>query len=87
MNRATTSLVLGIVSIVCCALVGPVAWYMGQQELNNIKSGAGAQSDKGLATAGMVLGIIGTVLLILSLLWIFFFGGLAFIGALSESAR
>ena len=76
-NQPTLALVLGILSILCCGLLGPVAWYLGSQELKKIAAGASPAAGEGMAKAGMILGIIGTVLLVLSLLWIFFAGGMA----------
>jgi len=76
-NRPTIILVLGILGIVCCGLLAPVAWFMGSAELKSIRAGAAPAAGEGLAKAGMILGIIGSVLLILSLLWIFFAGGMA----------
>lgn len=81
-NRATTALVLGIVSVVCCQLLGPVAWYLGNEELKAVKTGLSPASAEGMAKAGMILGIIGSILLILWILWVVFFGGMAIIGAL-----
>ncbi len=82
-NQATISLVLGIVGIICCGLVAPVAWWMGQKELAAIDSGASPEAGRGLATAGKILGIIGTILLGLTLIWVVGFGGLAVLSALS----
>lgn len=76
-NRGTIALVLGIISIVCCAFVGPVAWYLGKKELNAIAAGQAPASGEGVAKAGMILGIIGTVLFLFGILWVLFFGGLA----------
>ena len=76
-NKPTISLILGILGIVCCGLLAPVAWVMGSQELKAIKAGTSAASGEGLAKAGMILGIIGTVLLLFGILWIFFAGGMA----------
>ncbi|MCP4201604.1 MAG: DUF4190 domain-containing protein [bacterium] len=76
-NRPTIILVLGILGVICCGLLAPVAWIMGSSELKAIRSGASPAAGEGLAKAGMILGIIGTVLLLLSLLWIFFAGGMA----------
>lgn len=86
-SRATTVLILGILGFVCCQLCAPFAWYMGNQEVKAIKSGASPAAGQGLATAGMILGIIGTVLLVLSLVWVVFFGGMAVLGAMSEAAN
>jgi hypothetical protein len=82
-NRATISLVLGIVGIVCCPLTAPFAWYMGNQELAAIAAGMAPASGEGLAKAGKITGIIGVILLALQLVWIVGFGGLAVIKAMS----
>jgi hypothetical protein len=76
-GRATTTLVLGVLSILCCQFLGPVAWYLGNQELKAIASGASPVSGEGVTKAGKILGIIGTVLLAIVCLWILFMGGLA----------
>jgi hypothetical protein len=81
-SRATLILVLGIVSIVCCQLLAPVAWYLGNQELKDIRAGYVSMENEGIAKAGMILGIIGTILLGLGLLWIIFLGGLGMVGAI-----
>ncbi len=86
-QKATTILVLGILAIVCCQICGPIAWYMGRQELADIRQGLVSPLDEGTVKAGMILGIVGTILLALGLLWIVFFGGLAFLGALMESGN
>jgi hypothetical protein len=81
-SRATTSLVLGILGFLCCQLCAPFAWYMGKQELAAIRAGTSPASGEGSAKAGMILGLIGTILLILTLVWIFGFGGWAMIQAM-----
>ena len=82
-NRGVFALVLGIVGIVCCPLTGPIAWILGKQELNAIAAGRAPAAGEGLAKAGMILGIIGTVLMGFAFLWIVFWGGLAVVqGAL-----
>jgi len=81
-SRATTSLVLGILGFLCCQLCAPFAWYMGKQELAAIRAGTSPASGEGSAKAGMILGLIGTILLILTLVWVFGFGGLAVIQAM-----
>ena len=83
-GNATLILVLGIVGLLCCGLLGPVVWYMGKQELQGIAEGRINAANEGTAKAGMILGIITTVLLILSILWLIFFGGMAILGAAFE---
>jgi hypothetical protein len=62
-SQATTVLVLGIIAIVICQFLGPVAWVMGNNELAAIDSGRRAPENRGTANAGRILGIISTVLL------------------------
>src|SRR6476620_3502707 len=85
-SRATTALILGIVSIVCCSFCGPFAWYIGKQELDAIRGGTAPASSEGTAKAGMVLGIIGTVLLALGCVWMLF-GGLAVVSGILRGAH
>jgi hypothetical protein len=67
-SQATVSLVLGILSVFCCGIVlGPVALFMGNASRRRIDASGGAVGGYGLATAGMVLGIIGTVLWVLGI--------------------
>lgn len=64
--NATLILVLGILSIICIPLLGPVAWIMGNNALKELDQGFGDPNARGLVVAGRILGIIGTVLLVLS---------------------
>ncbi len=59
-----TAMILGILSLVLCALIGPVAWYIGAKAREEIKTGGFDASAQGMATAGWVMGIIGTVICI-----------------------
>jgi hypothetical protein len=75
--RATTAMVLGIIAIaggmLCLlpALCGPVALVMGLKSLNAIKAQPHL-GGHGEAMTGFVLGIIATLLLVLSILFIAF---------------
>jgi len=64
-GRGTLILVLGIVSLVCCTLVGPLAWIWGKQDLEKIKRGEISPEAEQMTKIGMILGIVGSVLLIL----------------------
>jgi len=64
-GRAVASLVLGILSIVMLPLLGPVAWYLGHLELEDIRGFRAPRSGEGLARAGWILGIIGSLPLLL----------------------
>ncbi len=68
-SQAMLSLILGICSIVlCCWILGPVAFFLGQSSLNRINASNGQLGGAGLAQAGRILGIIGTVILALAIL-------------------
>ena len=82
-SRPTIALVLGILGVVCCGLVAPVAWFMGSAELKAIRAGSAPAAGEGLAKAGMILGIVGTVLLLVGVLWLFFAGGMAVLQAMA----
>ena len=92
-SQATTALILGIVSLVFCGLLGPVAWYIGDKEVKAIRAGYSSPAGEGIAKAGMILGIVATALLLLGVLFVVFFvvfpavffGGLGMLGGLMES--
>lgn len=79
-SQATTILVLGILSLVLCQVLGPVAWVMGNKELEGIDAGRRAPEGRGTAQAGRILGIISTVLMIVGIGFLVIFG---FIGLLA----
>ena len=83
-SRAVAALVIGIVSVITCcgAVAGPVAWYLGNEELKAIRQGASPAAGEMAAKVGMILGILGSIVLIMVLLWIFLMGGLATLSAL-----
>jgi hypothetical protein len=64
-SRATTVLVLGILSLMLCCVMGPIAWSMGNEELRRIDVGQAPDLSRGSVVAGRICGIIGTAVLIL----------------------
>ena len=60
-GKATASLVLGIVGLLCCAPCGIVAIILATQAKN-------AGNTSGKVTAGLVLGIIAVVLWIVAII-------------------
>ena len=82
--QATLALVLGILGIagltVCVTLfAAPFAWFIGAKAVREIDASQGAYSGRGEAQAGKIMGIIGSVLLILAVLVlvVFIFGLIA----------
>jgi len=63
-------MVLGILGLVLCSVVAPFAWSTGKRTMDEIDASRGRLSGRGMAQAGYVMGIIGTVLLGLALLMV-----------------
>lgn len=68
-SRATSVLVIGILSLVACGILGPFAWSMGNTELEAIDSGRRDPSNRGTAQAGRILGMIATAFLALGVIF------------------
>jgi uncharacterized membrane protein YjgN (DUF898 family) len=66
--NAVLSLVLGIIGIVLCSLCAPFAWKLGKDAEAAVDASGGRLGGRGLATAGKILGMIGTALLVIGVL-------------------
>lgn len=66
--QATLILILGILGVVLCQVIGPVAWVMGGRARREIEAARGTMGGHTLVTVGWALGIVGTVLLALSII-------------------
>jgi predicted Zn finger-like uncharacterized protein len=64
-HRGALVLTLGILSLVVCNPLGPVAWIMGNNDLAAMRAGRMDPSGQGITQAGQICGIIGTIFLIL----------------------
>jgi hypothetical protein len=64
-HRGAMVLTLGILSLVACSPLGPVAWIMGNNDLAAMRAGRMDPSGQGITQAGQICGIIGTIFLIL----------------------
>ena len=64
-HRGTLILVLGILSILVCGFLGPVAWIMGSSDLKEIRAGRMDSEGEGSTNAGRICGIIGTMVQLL----------------------
>jgi hypothetical protein len=82
-SQATTILVLGILSLVICQILGPIAWVMGNNELAGIDAGRRPPQNRGTAQAGRILGIISTVLMIIGVAFLLI---LLFIGLVASAS-
>ncbi|WP_054816655.1 DUF4190 domain-containing protein [Nocardia arizonensis] len=62
--NATAVLFLGAISVLCCGITGPVAWALGRRALDQIEESGGAYGGRAQVLVGYVLGVIGTILMI-----------------------
>jgi hypothetical protein len=68
-QKALWSMILGIVSLLCCGVItGAAAIILSQQAKKEIAASGGLQSGSGQAQAGFILGIIGVALTVLGLI-------------------
>jgi len=63
--HATAVLFLGAASILCCGVLGPVAWALGKRALDQIEASGGAIGGRVQVMVGYILGVVGTVLMII----------------------
>jgi hypothetical protein len=69
--QGTTILVLGILSLVVCQIMGPIAWVLGAKAQQEIDLDPARYTNRGNVVAGKILGIVASVLLIVSVVvWI-----------------
>jgi hypothetical protein len=64
-HRASTVLVLGILSLVVCTPLGIAAWVMGNNDMAAIRRGEMDPEGEGMTQAGRICGIVGTCFFIL----------------------
>ncbi|MGY0502081.1 DUF4190 domain-containing protein [Nocardia sp. FBN12] len=85
--QATTVLILGCLGLAFCGFCAPFAWIKGRKVLAEIDAAGGQIGGRSQASAGHVMGIVGTALLGIMLLAMI--GGIALmiISAEAESAR
>jgi predicted Zn finger-like uncharacterized protein len=65
-HRGIVVLLLGIGGLVVCAPLSIVAWIMGNKDLKEIDEGRMDPEGRSMTQIGKILGIIGTVLLVVS---------------------
>jgi hypothetical protein len=70
-GQATVALVMGAIAL-CTGLLflSPIAWWLGRQALDEIDAAPGIYNNRGMAQAGQICGLIGTVLLGIGLLFV-----------------
>jgi hypothetical protein len=66
--QGTLILVLGIAGFLVAGVISPVAWILGSRARKEIRATGSHPANEQLIVVGRILGIIGTVLLILGVL-------------------
>jgi hypothetical protein len=66
--RAILAMILGIVGILVCGPVAPFAWWIGKKAVDEIDASGGRLGGRGMAKAGYIMGVIGTILLVIAVL-------------------
>jgi hypothetical protein len=61
-------LVLGIAGFLVAGIISPAAWILGSRALREIRAAGSHPANEQLIVVGRILGIVGTVLLILGVL-------------------
>lgn len=73
-HRGVMILVFGILGLVCCVILGIVAWVMGNDDLKEMDAGRMDPSGRGLTQAGKICGIISVILqLVIVVIWLLVF--------------
>jgi hypothetical protein len=84
--RGTPVLVMGIISVVFCGLgliLGPMATVQGGNALKEIDAAPGVYNNRQTVSIGRILGIVGTILSVLGLLWVIFSLAVGFSGTVN----
>lgn len=76
-HRGGLILAFGILAWMTCFLFGVAAWAMGVEDLRAMRAGEMDADGEGLTRAGMILGAISVVLVLVALLGMIGFAGIA----------
>lgn len=71
--QATIAMVLGIIGVCGFHICAPIAWYLASKAKKEIAAAPGTYQEGGSLQAGYVMGIIGTIMLILAVIIVIFY--------------
>lgn len=77
-------LILGILGLLVCQVLSPIAWIKGNSALREIRSNPGSFTGESEANIGRILGIIGTIVLVFAVVIVIFFFFLIVIGVMTS---
>lgn len=67
-QKAMTIFLLGLLGIVLCQILAPIAMIMGNQYISECRY-EGVEPDS-LGVTGRILGVVGTILFVLSMIFV-----------------
>lgn len=67
-TNAGTALAVSIIGIILCGVFAPVGMVMGRNELQRIDAGQGDPGARGMAQAAWIIGLIGTIILVVGVI-------------------
>ena len=86
-QSALIGMILGIAGFFTCGVASPFAIWLSRKGRREIAASNGTQGGDGMATAGLVLGIIGLVFLVLFVLYIAFIIVIAILGTAASTVH
>jgi len=63
-HRGALVLSLGILGLVLCQVLGPIAWVLGNEDLRGMDAGEVDPEGRGLVEAGKICGVVATLMMI-----------------------
>ncbi len=72
-SQAIMALIMALLGLTLCQLLCPLAWIFGQRELDAIDAGRRDPSKRDMAFASKIIGIVGTALMVIGLIFLLLF--------------
>ncbi|MEZ5245547.1 MAG: DUF2510 domain-containing protein [Acidimicrobiales bacterium] len=72
-TNAGIALALSILGLILCGVLAPIGMVMGRTELQRIDGGGGDANARGMAQAAWIIGLIGTIILVIGVLVLLLF--------------
>lgn len=69
-DRGVTIFVLGLLGLLVCGILCIPAWVMGSADMKEIDAGRRDPAGRGMTQAGMILGMVGSILMIVGLVFV-----------------
>jgi len=83
-HRGSVILAFGILGLLVCQLFGLAAWIMADSDLQEMNRGYMDPSGRDLTKTGRILGMVGTGLMVVSLIIVALFVLIPILGALAH---